>query len=106
VFFKTHRKYPVTTLEQLPKGATPSLSGPAFEYVQILRSFLSDSQKALVRQQVEANIRMGRHVSVLGYAEFLQAQLTSWQRASALERLELAYRQHGWRAGREHAHAA
>jgi hypothetical protein len=84
-------------------GALPTeganYTGPCYEYIQILRSYLSLDQRIGVRLKVEAHFQIhGRGDSDgLAYAELLQSYLTRDQKADALERLELVYERRGWR---------
>lgn len=75
------------------------LTSPGYEYIQILRSYLTEAQRREVQGKVETHFQVHGHGAdddeTLAYAELLQGYLTADQKADAVERLELVYRQRG-----------
>ena len=80
-------------VQQSGEGA---LGGPCYEYIQILRSYLSDETRAKVKAAVELHCAIHGMPTRLQYADLLQDQLTPWQCSDARERLELVLQERGW----------
>jgi hypothetical protein len=91
---------PVTdpVAEVLTPPTSPSArTTPIEEYIAVLRSYLTEAQKAEVWSEVEGICqRAGAPISTMHYAEVLQSRLTPWQKAGVYERLETIYEERGW----------
>lgn len=72
------------------------IRGPAHEYIRLLRSYLSEHQKAFVRDQIEARCLRGRNVSDLQYADICQSFLNADQRREVVSFLRALYERRGW----------
>lgn len=71
------------------------IHGPAHEYIRLMRSFLTDTQKAFVRDQIEALHRDNR-ASLLAYADLLRSCLSVSQRREVVVYLTSLYVERGW----------
>jgi hypothetical protein len=73
----------------------PIVGGPAFEYIRLMRSFLSRDTLRAVSDIVDDDWEQYA-CDVVKYTDLLQSYLSPVQRNAVSERLEAIYLQRGW----------